>query len=167
MWIQEIFTHGALGQSETGFPQAFQTKAELCTFVTMVIFSCSALHSAVNFSQVDFNLWMPNCPASMSSPPPQSKNCVSRDELLSSLPPVNATCGVLTTLILLSQPSLDFVRLGHYREPYFSSGAPRRLVEELQTELRAISSEIAERNNKLLLPYPYLAPERIENNVAI
>lgn len=34
-----------------GIPQSFQTIAEMCKFVTMVVFTCSALHSAVNFSQ--------------------------------------------------------------------------------------------------------------------
>ncbi|KAJ8387878.1 hypothetical protein AAFF_G00149130 [Aldrovandia affinis] len=167
MWIQEIFTHGALGQKCTGFPQAFQAKMELSKFVTMVIFSCSALHSAVNFSQLDFNLWMPNCPAAMSHPPPQAKGKLTREDLLLILPPVNVTCSVLTTLTLLSQPSLDYVPLGHYGEPHFSSGAPQRLVEALQTELRAIGNEIAERNSKLVLPYPYLSPDHIENCVAI
>ncbi|XP_061106273.1 polyunsaturated fatty acid lipoxygenase ALOX15B [Conger conger] len=168
MWIQEVFTHGALGQSETGFPQAFRSKTELSKFVTMVIYSCSALHAAVNFSQADFNLWMPNTPFTMSCPPPQSKGSVSsREALLSILPPANSTCSVLTTLILLSKPALDFVPLGHYREAHFSSGAPQRLVEALQKELKVISGEIAERNTKLQLPYPYLSPESIENSVAI
>lgn len=36
----------------SGFPQSFQTRAEVSQFVTMIIFSCSALHAAVNFSQV-------------------------------------------------------------------------------------------------------------------
>lgn len=35
-----------------GVPQSFQTASEMCKFVTMMIFSCSALHAAVNFSQV-------------------------------------------------------------------------------------------------------------------
>ncbi|XP_036380637.1 polyunsaturated fatty acid lipoxygenase ALOX15B [Megalops cyprinoides] len=166
-WIQEIFTHGPLGQEQSGFPQAFQTKMELCKFVTMVIFSCSALHAAVNFSQLDFNLWMPNCPATMSRPPPQSKGTATMEDLLSILPAVNATCSVLITLSLLSQPAVAYVPLGHYREQQFNSGAPQRLVETLQKELRAIVGEIAERNRELQLPYIYLSPDRIENSVAI
>jgi len=33
--------------SSLGVPQSFQTASEMCKFVTMVIFSCSALHAAV------------------------------------------------------------------------------------------------------------------------
>uniref|UniRef100_A0A3P8T0Z1 Lipoxygenase domain-containing protein n=1 Tax=Amphiprion percula TaxID=161767 RepID=A0A3P8T0Z1_AMPPE len=50
-WITDINTHG-FTQLRFCFPQSFNTKAEVSKFVTMIIFSCSALHSAVNFSQV-------------------------------------------------------------------------------------------------------------------
>ncbi|MCJ8740753.1 hypothetical protein PDJAM_G00062670 [Pangasius djambal] len=166
-WIQEIHIEGFLGFTHTGFPQSFQTAAELSKYITMVIFTCSALHAAVNFSQVDFNLWMPNCPGSMSRPPPQVKGSVTEEELLSFLPDVNSTCSVLIVLFLLSQPALDYVPLCQYREWYFSSGAPRKLVEMVQQDLRDITHDILKRNRKLELPYPYLCPDNIENSVAI
>lgn len=166
-WISEIYTHGFLQTPTSGCPQSFHSKTELSKFVTMVIFSCSALHSAVNFSQMDFDLWMPNCPASMPRPPPQIKGTVTEDNLFSFLPEVNSTCNVITTLSMLSQPARDYVPLCQYQEPFFSTGAPRRLVEEVQAELKAISDDITGRNRKLELPYPYLCPEQIENSVAI
>ncbi|KAK5858131.1 hypothetical protein PBY51_002297 [Eleginops maclovinus] len=165
MWIRDINTHG-FGPG-SGFPEALQTKAEVSQFVTMIIFSCSALHAAVNFSQLDFALWIPNCPASMCRPPPQEKGLVTEDELLHFLPDVNTSCRVLSALMLLSQPAVDFVPLCHYREALFREGAPRRLVEEVQAELKQISRDIAERNLHLELPYPYLSPERTDNSVAI
>ncbi|KPP60836.1 hypothetical protein Z043_121129, partial [Scleropages formosus] len=193
-WIQDIFSEGFLGLTHTGLPQNFKTKTELSKFITVVIFACTALHAAVNFSQLDFNLWMPNCPATMCCPPPQAKGLVTMQDLLSILPDVNATCSVITTLSLLSQPGKNFVslrfffldktafprKLGggtviamgkiplcQYREEWFRSGAPRELVEALQKELKSISMYIAERNRFLELPYPYLDPENIENSVAI
>ncbi|KAI4878771.1 hypothetical protein NFI96_028771 [Prochilodus magdalenae] len=166
-WIQEIFTEGLLSFSHTGFPKSFQTTAELCKFVTMLIFTSSALHAAVNFSQVDFVLWIPNCPAAMSRPPPQGKGSVTEEELLSFLPDINSTCSVLTILLLLSQPAADYVPLCCYREPYFSSGTVCKLVETVQKELKAIAEDIAKRNSTLELPYPYLSPNNIENSVAI
>ncbi|XP_017348956.1 hydroperoxide isomerase ALOXE3 [Ictalurus punctatus] len=166
-WIQEIHIEGFLGLTHTGFPQSFQTTAELSKYITMVIFTCSALHSAVNFSQVDFNLWLPNSPASMSRPPPQVKGSVTEEDLLSFLPDVNSTCSVLIVLSLLSKPALDYVPLCQYRGWYFSSGAPHKLVEMVQQDLRAIAHDILKRNSKLELAYPYLCPDNIENNVAI
>lgn len=86
---------------------------------------------------------------------------------MSFLPDVNSTCRVLTVLALLSQPSVDFVPLCHYKEAVFRDDAHRRLVEEVQAELKAISDDITERNSQLELPYPYLLPTHVENSVAI
>ncbi|KAM9451388.1 polyunsaturated fatty acid lipoxygenase ALOX15B isoform 2-T3 [Clarias gariepinus] len=166
-WIQEIHIEGFRGFTHTGFPQTFQTTAELTKYITMVIFASSALHSAVNFSQIDFNLWMPNCPPAMSRPPPQVKGSVTEEDLLSFLPDVNSTCSVLVVLSLLSKPSLDYVPMCHYREWYFSSGAPHKLVQMVQQDLRTIAHDILKRNSKLELAYPYLSPNNIENSVAI
>ncbi|MBN3320422.1 LX15B lipoxygenase, partial [Atractosteus spatula] len=167
-WIQEIFVEGFLDRAESGLPQSFQEREELTQFLTMVIFSCSALHAAVNFSQLDFDLWMPNCPASMCRPPPSVKGAVTMDEFLSWLPNVNATCSVLITLSLLSQPARDYIPLGEYpKERLFRDGAPRRLMDALRKELQELRQQIEDRNASLELPYPYLSPDRIENSVAI
>ncbi|XP_026859202.2 polyunsaturated fatty acid lipoxygenase ALOX15B isoform X1 [Electrophorus electricus] len=166
-WIQEIFTEGLLSFTHTGFPQSFQTKSDMSKFITMVIFSSSALHAAVNFSQVDFSLWMPNSPPAMFRPPPNVKGSVTEEELLSFLPDINAGCNVLIILLLLSQPAANYVPLCQYCEWYFSTGAPAKLVEIVQKELKAICEDISKRNFKMELPYPYLSPDAIENSVAI
>nr|XP_055037126.1 hydroperoxide isomerase ALOXE3 [Misgurnus anguillicaudatus] len=166
-WIREIFMEGFLGLTHTEIPPSFQTTAELCKFITMMIFSSSALHSAVNFSQLDYNLWIPNSPGVMLRPPPQTKGLLSEDELLSFLPEVNTTCSILTVLTMLSKLAIDYVPLCHYKEWYFSSGATLRLVEKVQRELKKIAKDIKKRNSQLELPYVYLSPDRIENSVTI
>ncbi|XP_056594663.1 polyunsaturated fatty acid lipoxygenase ALOX8-like [Triplophysa dalaica] len=166
-WIREIFMEGFLGLSQIGIPQSFQTIAEMCKFVTMVVFTCSALHSAVNFSQLDYNLWIPNTPAALVRPPPQTKGLITEDELVSFLPGVNSSCHILRILSILSQHAIDYLPLCHYKEWYFRSGAILRLVEKVQKELKKIARDIAKRNKQLELPYTYLSPDNIENNLAI
>uniref|UniRef100_A0A671N849 Zgc:152891 n=1 Tax=Sinocyclocheilus anshuiensis TaxID=1608454 RepID=A0A671N849_9TELE len=162
-WIREIFTQGFLR-----VPQPFQTAAEMCKFVTMVIFSCSALHAAVNFSQVCSVInKLTEVPAAMSRPPSQTKGSVSSEDIFSFLPDVNSSCHVLSVLSLLSQPAIDFVPLCHYNEWYFSSGATVKLVEEVRRELKMIAKDIADRNSQLELPYTCLSPDHIENSVTI
>uniref|UniRef100_A0A8C2XDV6 Uncharacterized protein n=1 Tax=Cyclopterus lumpus TaxID=8103 RepID=A0A8C2XDV6_CYCLU len=165
LWISDINAHSF--NHSSGFPPTLRTKAEVSTFVTMVIFSCSALHASLNFSQLDFALWMPNAPASMCRPPPRVKGSLTEDDVVSFLPDVNSTCRILTALALLSQPAVDFVPLCHYKEVVFRDPAHRRLVEAVQADLAAISDDITQRNSQLELPYLYLSPGRVENSVAI
>uniref|UniRef100_A0A3B5A8P3 Si:dkey-17e16.9 n=1 Tax=Stegastes partitus TaxID=144197 RepID=A0A3B5A8P3_9TELE len=51
-WINEIYYYGFLGNSDSRFPSNFQTVEELIKFVTMVIFTSSYQHAAVNSGQV-------------------------------------------------------------------------------------------------------------------
>uniref|UniRef100_A0A673M1I7 Lipoxygenase domain-containing protein n=1 Tax=Sinocyclocheilus rhinocerous TaxID=307959 RepID=A0A673M1I7_9TELE len=155
-----LFSCGESSPEGQGVPQSFQTAAEMCKFVTMVIFSCSALHAAVNFSQVCSVInKLTEVPAAMSRPPSQTKGSVSEEDIFSFLPEVNSSCHVLSVLSLLSQPAIDFVPL--------CSGATVKLVEEVWRELKMIAKDIADRNSQLELPYTYLSPDHIENSVTI
>ncbi|XP_044045068.1 polyunsaturated fatty acid lipoxygenase ALOX15B-like isoform X2 [Siniperca chuatsi] len=166
-WILEIFEHGFLSQACTGIPQRFTTVAELVKFVTMVIFTCSAQHSAVNSGQYDYGGWMPNTPNSLQLPPPTTKGTTSKAMMLQTFPDVNTTVHEMATLWLLSQQSSDFVPLGHYPEDHFSEKIPFKLIKDFQGELEVLSLAIKVRNKSLEVPYTYLDPKEVENSVAI
>ncbi|KAM4522904.1 hydroperoxide isomerase ALOXE3-like isoform 3-T6 [Odontesthes bonariensis] len=51
-WITEIFTHGFLGNKLSGFPACFNTAQEVVKFITVVIFTVSVQHAAVNNGQL-------------------------------------------------------------------------------------------------------------------
>ncbi|EPQ09456.1 Arachidonate 12-lipoxygenase, 12S-type [Myotis brandtii] len=51
-WCWEITEVGLCHAQDRGFPVSFQTRAQLCHFLTMCIFRCSAQHAAVNTGQV-------------------------------------------------------------------------------------------------------------------
>ncbi|KAF7658086.1 hypothetical protein LDENG_00017920 [Lucifuga dentata] len=166
-WIQDIFEHGFLSKESTGIPQKFNTVVELVKFVTMVIFTCSAQHAAVNSGQYDYGGWMPNTPTSLQRPPPTTKGATSEARMLQTFPDVNTTVHGMAAMWLLSSQSTDFVALGQYPDERFSEEIPLKLIEDFQRELKALSASIKDRNESLEIPYTYLDPELIENSVAL
>uniref|UniRef100_A0A1A7WEZ7 Arachidonate 15-lipoxygenase, type B n=3 Tax=Iconisemion striatum TaxID=60296 RepID=A0A1A7WEZ7_9TELE len=166
-WILDIYEHGFLSKRDTGIPQRFTTVVELIKFVTMVIFTGSAQHAAVNSGQYDFGGWMPNTPISLKLPPPTKKGTTTEATMLNTLPDVNVTVQGMATLWLLSQQSTDFVPLGQYPEDHFTEKTPQRMMKDFQKELEVLSAAIKDRNQHLEVPYTYLDPVEVENSVAI
>ncbi|XP_078022371.1 polyunsaturated fatty acid lipoxygenase ALOX15B-like isoform X1 [Epinephelus lanceolatus] len=166
-WIGDIFEHGFLSQEGTGIPQSFTTVKELVKFVTMVIFTCSAQHSAVNAGQYDYGGWMPNTPIALQLPPPKTKGTTSEATMLQTLPDMGTTANGMAVMWLLSKPSFDFVALGKSLEKHHSEEIPSYYVKAFQGELQTLSAHIKIRNKSLKIPYTYLDPENIENSVAI
>ncbi|KAM4604000.1 polyunsaturated fatty acid lipoxygenase ALOX15B-like [Polymixia lowei] len=166
-WIQDIFEHGFLSQQSTGIPQSFSSVADLVKFVTMVIFTSSCQHAAVNSGQYDYGGWMPNTPISLQRAPPTTKGTSSESTMLETLPNVSTTVQGMSTLWLLSKQSTDFVPLGEYPEEHFSEEVPCNLITDFQAQLKILSATINVRNKSLDIPYTYLDPLLVENSVAI
>ncbi|KAG3269917.1 arachidonate 15-lipoxygenase, type B, transcript variant X1 [Ictidomys tridecemlineatus] len=166
-WVREIFSRGFLDRESSGVPSSLDTQEALVQYVTMVIFTCSAQHSAVSAGQFDSSIWMPNLPPTMQLPPPTSKGQAQPEGFIATLPPVNATCDIIIALWLLSREPGDQRPLGTYPDEHFTEEAPQRSIAAFQNHLTQISRDIKERNQKLALPYPYLDPPLIENSVSI
>lgn len=166
-WIEDIFEHGFLSQQCTGIPQKLTTLEEMFKLVTMVIFTCSGQHSAVNTGQYDYGGWMPNTPISLQRPPPTTKGMSSEATMLQTLPDINTTVQGMATMWLLSKQSSDFAQLGHYPEEHFCEEVPLKLIGIFQGELEVLSAVIKTRNKSLEVPYTYLDPALVENSVAI
>ncbi|KAA8594748.1 hypothetical protein FQN60_011883 [Etheostoma spectabile] len=166
-WILDIFEHGFLSQTGTGIPKSFTTVAELIKFVTMVIFTCSGQHSAVNAGQYDYGGWMPNTPSTMQLPPPTTKGTTSKARMLQTLPNKGTTAKAMATVWLLSKEPSDFVPLGQYPEDHFSERIPCGLIKVFKAELEVLSAVIHIRNQNLDVPYTYMDPMKVENSVAL
>lgn len=166
-WIENIFEHGFLLQDSTGIPTSVRTVSELVKFVTMVIFTCSCQHSAVNSGQYDYGGWMPNTPVSLQKPPPTTKGTTSEETMLQTFPNISTTAHGMATMWLLSRQSTDFVPLGHYPEKYFTEEIPCKWIHAFQEDLERLSVDIKARNKKLDIPYTFLDPEVVENSVAL
>ncbi|XP_058415258.1 polyunsaturated fatty acid lipoxygenase ALOX15B [Diceros bicornis minor] len=166
-WVWEIFSKGFLGRESSGLPSSLETREALVQYVTMVIFNCSAKHSAISAGQFDSCAWVPNLPPSMQLPPPTSKGQARPEGFIATLPPVNASCDVIITLWLLSKEPGDRRPLGTYPDEHFTEEAPRQSIAAFQSRLAQISQDIRARNQGLALPYTYLDPPLIENSISI
>ncbi|XP_057700687.1 polyunsaturated fatty acid lipoxygenase ALOX15B-like [Corythoichthys intestinalis] len=167
MWVKDIFEHGFLSKPQSGIPQSFTTVPQLIKFVTMVMFTCSCQHAAVNTGQFDYCGWMPNSPSTLKCPPPTKKGTTSEATMFQTLPPIGVTAQGMAAVWLLSKQSSDFVPLGVYPEDHFSEETPCELLKVFKKELDELSDAINLRNKNLDIPYTYLDPKNIENSVSI
>uniref|UniRef100_A0A8C3E8E5 Uncharacterized protein n=1 Tax=Corvus moneduloides TaxID=1196302 RepID=A0A8C3E8E5_CORMO len=166
-WVMDIFTNGFLGRTSSGVPSSLQTVAELIKFLTMVMFTCSAQHAAVNNGQYDLGAFVPNAPSSMRHPPPCEKGRAFLQHFLDTIPEVATTANILVALILLSSQLKDRRLLGQYPEEWFTEAEPRRLIRAFQGQLEEIRDRIEERNHLAELRYNYLNPLETENSISI
>ncbi|XP_036942275.1 hydroperoxide isomerase ALOXE3-like [Acanthopagrus latus] len=165
-WISEIFTHGFLGDKASGFPASFHTVKEVTKFITMVIFTVSAQHAAVNNGQFDY-CWAPNGSLLLRKPPPTTKGESSMKTILETLPNVGETVTFSAVGWILSNKYTDMVPLGTYPDERFDEPAPKQMIKDFQAELSCLSEAITERNSQLKVPYTYLNPNQIENSITI
>ncbi|KAK7929152.1 hypothetical protein WMY93_005547 [Mugilogobius chulae] len=166
-WIKDIFVHGFLSNKSSGIPQHFDTVSDLVKFVTMVIFTCSAQHAAVNNGQFDYGGFMPNNPSTLQLPPPTQKGTATEETLLNTLPVVSTTAHTMAVLYLLSKQSSDFIALGQYPYDYFIEESPLNQTKIFQKDLEEQHVAIKKRNQNMTLPYEYLDPKLMENSVSL
>uniref|UniRef100_A0A4W5NZ33 Si:dkey-17e16.9 n=1 Tax=Hucho hucho TaxID=62062 RepID=A0A4W5NZ33_9TELE len=171
-WINEIFIHGFLGNGKSGIPQRFDTVKEVIKFITMVIFTVSAQHSAVSMGQFDYCSWVLNSPIFLCKAPPTTKGSSSMSTIFETLPDVGSTVRGMASIWLLSKKYSDFIPLGSYPNQYFDEtdgyfDVTKQMMKHFQAELSYLSESIIERNSTLTLPYNYLNPAEMENSVSM
>ncbi|XP_068580796.1 hydroperoxide isomerase ALOXE3-like isoform X1 [Cebidichthys violaceus] len=166
-WISEIFTHGFLGNKASGFPASFDTVEEVIKFITMLIFTVTVQHAAVNNGQFDNYSWGPNGSLLLRKPPPTTKGQSSMKTILETLPDVGETVSFAALFWLLSEKYTDVVPMGTYPEERFHELAPKQMIKEFQAQLSDLSEAISTRNLQLEIPYLYLNPTEIENSITI
>ncbi|OWK07514.1 ALOX5 [Cervus elaphus hippelaphus] len=180
-FVKDVYMYGMRGKkasaqgSPLGFPKCIKTKEKLCEYLTVVIFTASAQHAAVNFGQLgrwlslqyDWCSWIPNAPPTMRAPPPTAKGVVTIEQIVDTLPDRGRSCWHLGAVWALSQFQDNELFLGMYPEEHFIEKPVKEAMSRFRKNLDSIVSVIAERNKNKKLPYYYLSPDRIPNSVAI
>ncbi|XP_056090803.1 polyunsaturated fatty acid 5-lipoxygenase-like [Rhinichthys klamathensis goyatoka] len=149
------------------FPEFLNTREELVKYLTVVIFTASAQHAAVNFGQIDWYGYIPNSPSIMRKPPPELKGQVDMDYIMESLPDHKRSCLVLGTVWDLSQFQKKELFLGTYPEMCFTEQPVKEAIKTFGEKLDEVTKEIRSRNEGLPMAYCYLSPDKIPNSVAI
>ncbi|XP_072570210.1 polyunsaturated fatty acid 5-lipoxygenase-like [Paramormyrops kingsleyae] len=160
------YTH-SYGLKIKDFPETVETKAEAVKYLSMVMFTCSAQHAAVNHGQYDTYAWMPNGPTTMRQPPPRNADEVDEDYIMNTLPDMKTTLQGMSVARFLSQATEDFVALGTYADDVSNDPHLRDVIKNFQEKLNDIGEEIKERSKSQSFPYEYLYPGDIENSIAI
>ena len=133
--------------------------------VTMIIFTASAQHAAVNFAQADLMTFTPMVPAATYRNAPISASESANNPLLDMLAPMEVAAAQVEFLSTLG--GVYHTKLGAYPTLWFREPAIHHALEALQRELVEIGRTIEGRNRSRLGPYPFFLPERIPQSINI
>lgn len=168
-WTQELQSAGKI----KGF-KAITTRAQLIDVVTMIAFTASAQHAAVNFPQRTLMSYAPAITGAGWAPNPALSPPAAEADWLELLPPIPQAQQQLNTLWLLG--SIHYRPLGDYRvnhwpypewfrDPRISgTGGP---LQRFQAALKIVDAEIDARNLHRAVPYEYLKPSLIPTSINI
>ncbi|WP_413492395.1 lipoxygenase family protein [Morganella psychrotolerans] len=166
-WIKDIIDNGKV----KGFTN-INTKDELIDTLTMIIFTSSAQHAAVNYSQPDWLMYAPLTIGTMASTKPTSVTGSSNNQWL----------GMLPKIYRASQKVIIYTLLGELYHGYLGEyvGLDYKLVfddyeviknngplEKFKKNLAEIEKIIRERNGSRPYPYEYLIPKNIPASINI
>uniref|UniRef100_A0A3Q4B7E6 Uncharacterized protein n=1 Tax=Mola mola TaxID=94237 RepID=A0A3Q4B7E6_MOLML len=149
------------------FPKSLTTREELTEYLTVIVFTASAQHAAVNFGQYDWCSWIPNAPSTMRMPPPDRKGLANVNLIIDSLPDRGRSSWHLGAVWALSQYQDNELFLGMYPDEHFIEKPVKAAMEKFRKELAEISSSIKQRNEGKKLPYYNMSPDKIPNSVAV
>ena len=148
--------------------------AALVDACTMIIFTASAQHAAVNFPQKDIMAFAPAVTGAGWQSAPPSQGGQDKTGWLAMMPPMALALEQLNVLELLG--SLHYRPLGDYRstnapyDPWFADPrvtAPEGPLATFQAHLASVDAQIAARNAERRRPYPYLQPSLIPTSINI
>jgi len=164
-WVAELVAHDGGRLNNIGAANRISQRTELVDLITLICFTASAQHAAVNFSQAPLMSYVPAAPpAGYSSLSSLTQEGFSENDFLKFLPPLEIAQALLDILYLLS--SVYYTRLGDYGDDYFTDPVIQNHLAEFQQELIKIEAEINERN-KTRTPYEFLLPSKIPQSINI
>ncbi|XP_071382692.1 polyunsaturated fatty acid 5-lipoxygenase isoform X3 [Centroberyx affinis] len=166
-FVKDVCSFGMQDFDHCEFPKSLKSREELTEYLTVVIFTASAQHAAVNFGQYDWCSWIPNAPSTMRKPPPTQKGMADVKLIIESLPDRGRSSWHLGAVWALSQYQENELYLGMYPDEHFIEKPVKEAMETFRKQLAEITSTIKRRNEGKKLPYYNMSPDMIPNSVAV
>nr|AAY98506.1 11R-lipoxygenase [Gersemia fruticosa] len=169
-WIRDLHENGYPAGSDgtdKKVPKSFENREELVHFLTVVVFTCSCQHAAVNFSQMATYGFHPNSPTLMRQPPPTEKGKSNHKVIMASLANKHQAVTMVSVVNALTTiyPTEKF--LGDYADNLFGDAAAHAAMAKFKSNLANITKQITERNQGMVSPYTWLIPGHVPNSIAI
>jgi arachidonate 15-lipoxygenase len=135
----------------------------LIAVLTLVVFTCSVQHAAVNFPQYDVMSYVPMMPLASYTPAPTAKSGATEADYMAMLPPLDMA--ELQVELGYTLGSVYYTQLGQYGHQFHDA----RLAEPLaafQKNIAEIGEAITLRNQQRR-PYRFLLPTGIPQSINI
>lgn len=168
-WYNDLVSQDGGRVKGFGEKGGIRTKGYLTKALTMMIYTSSVQHAAVNFPQYNLMSYCPNMPlASYTSFPKKDKNnkiipATSKD-YLNLLP---TTARAKTQLdVGATLGGIYYTELGQYEANQFNKGITIGPLKKFQADIKGIGETIQERNTNRR-PYETLLPEGIPQSINI
>ncbi|MEO0967208.1 MAG: lipoxygenase family protein [Cyanobacteria bacterium J06639_18] len=166
-WLQELRTpvsNGGLGV--VSLPERLTNRDQLIDLLTQIIFTASAQHSAIAWTQYQYMAFIPNVPGSIYQPIPTEKGMFTDENSLTNfLPDVTPT---------FSQVNL-MASIGTKRDPKaftdfgvnsFQDPRAIKVLTNFQRRLELVEKRILRRNKRRKECYPGFLPSRMANSTS-
>jgi arachidonate 15-lipoxygenase len=163
-WGRELASQD--GGRINGLPNggALQTVDDLADLLSLVLFTCSVQHAAVNFPQYDLMSYVPQMPLASYTAAPTAKTGATHADYLAMLPPMDmAELQVELGFIL---GSVRYTQLGQYPDEHFRDPRVAPPLAAFQEQLHTIEKTIEHRNT-IRRPYEFLVPTAIPQSINI
>lgn len=159
-WAKELAAEN--GGRVKGMPDSIRSVAQLADIVSVVIFSCAPLHSALNFAQYEYMAYVPNMPYAAYQPVPDQKGGMTMETIMKFLPPFKPAADQVFWTMVLTSYQCD--QIGDY-EAEFEDPRAREAVRRFRQNLAQVEKEIDRRNAVRAYPYKYFKPSNIMNSI--
>ncbi|MEJ6482543.1 lipoxygenase family protein [Nostoc punctiforme UO1] len=163
-WAAEIPAYDGGRIPDFGEDGGIKTLNYLIDATTLIIFTASAQHAAVNFPQKDLMGYAAAIPLAGYLPASTLKREVTEQDYLNLLPPLDQAQRQYNLLSLLG--SVYYNKLGEYQQGYFTDQKIKPLLQAFQSNLQQVEDTIKQRNLHRP-PYEYLLPSKIPQSINI